>query len=254
MPSWHLGASLCVEGEVAFMQALDSETWAAISTDVREGVHRLIRAEDYDTAVSTINELIMYCRSRRFHPVMHEDLLASADTVTSWLRGEIARLGEDAHRTGLQITLERGIGDHYRWTSACHRLHDNTFAADGTTAKVLNDMCASLTRWPHEAGPAAQRKVELAGFDHFKRATNGLNPINQPDDLVALDIARLKVAIEFHRLVSKAAKACGNGPAWLVVQDHAGDWLPLAVREVIHDPEAQQASGSFFGKLFRRAS
>jgi hypothetical protein len=115
-------------------------------------------------------------------------------------------------------------------------------------------MCEGLTRWPHEASSARIEMLELQGLDSFKRATNGLNPINQSDDLIAQDLARLKVASDFHALMKHAADACGNGPALLVVQDHDSDWLPVAIRQVAHDPEQAQPSTGLFGRLFKRAS
>jgi hypothetical protein len=237
------------------MQMLDGETWAAARDDVMRSVGAMVRAGDFEQATATIGELMLFCRSRRFHPVLNEDLSASNKEAQPGSSLPSSGLERNGARPGAAlVTLQRGVEDHYVWKACFRPLPDGSFSETDTSLGALNDMCEGLTRWPHEASSARIEMLELQGLDSFKRATNGLNPINQSDDLIAQDLARLKVASDFHALMKHAADACGNGPALLVVQDHDSDWLPVAIRQVAHDPEQAQPSTGLFGRLFKRAS
>lgn len=237
------------------MQMLDPDTWSAAREDVSRSVSAMMRAAEFEQARETVGELMLFCRSRRFHPVLGEDFSASNEPARDWLKSAISGLQRKGTQTSAAlVTLRRSVEDHDVWKACICPMPEGSFSETDTSLVALNDMCAGLTRWPHQVPAANPQMLELQGLDSFKRATNGLNPINQPDDLIAQDLARLKVATEFHALIKQAADACGNGPAWLVVQDHDSDWLPVAVRQVEYDPQKAQSPSGLLGRLFKRAS
>jgi hypothetical protein len=86
-------AAMCVrKGGFALMQMLDGETWAAARDDVMRSVGAMVRAGDFEQATATIGELMLFCRSRRFHPVLNEDLSASNKEAAAWLKSAVSGL------------------------------------------------------------------------------------------------------------------------------------------------------------------